>query len=106
MMPESSRLEEDLLVPGLQVLQTDTLTIRGEVRAPRTFLRAELAQLPGQIPDLEALIPGRQGRAVPLFAILAAVGVEPRATHVTVSASDGAFHASVPLAAVSEAVIA
>ena len=91
---------------GLQVVQADTLTVLGEVRAPRSFSRAELARLPGQIPDLEARIPGRKGRAVELRAILDAVGVEPRATHITVSASDGAFHASVPLAAVTEAVIA
>jgi DMSO/TMAO reductase YedYZ molybdopterin-dependent catalytic subunit len=82
------------------------LAVSGEVLTPRSFSLAELALLPGQVPDLEARIPGRAGRAVELRAILAAVGVGPRATHVTVSASDGAFHASVPLSAIGEAVIA
>ncbi len=94
------------MVPHPLPVAQATLAVLGEVLAPRAFSPAELARLPGQIPDLAARIPGREGRAVELRAILDAVGVGPRATHITVSANDGAFHASVPLAAVTQAVIA
>lgn len=87
-------------------MDTDlSLSIAGEVRAPRAFSREDLAALPGQIPDVSTRLPGREGRGVELSALLAAVGVLPLATHVTVSADGGAFHASVPLATVAEAIV-
>jgi DMSO/TMAO reductase YedYZ molybdopterin-dependent catalytic subunit len=82
-----------------------SLAIAGEVHAPRTFTRDDLAALPGQIVDVSTRLPGREGRGVELKSLLAAVGVLPAATHVTVSADGGAFHASVPLSAVTEAIV-
>jgi DMSO/TMAO reductase YedYZ molybdopterin-dependent catalytic subunit len=82
-----------------------SLSIAGEVRSPRAFSREELAALPGQVIDVSTRIPGREGRGVELKSLLSAVGILPPATHVTVSADGGAFLASVPLAAVSEAII-
>ena len=82
-----------------------SLTIAGEVRAPRAFTRNELEALPGQLPDVSERLPGRTGRGVELRSLLAEVGVSDRATHVTVSADGGAFLASVPLPAVAEAIV-
>jgi DMSO/TMAO reductase YedYZ molybdopterin-dependent catalytic subunit len=82
-----------------------SLTIAGEVTGSRRFTAADLAALPGQIPDVSTRLPGRVGRGIELRALLAAAGVGPRATHVTVSADGGSFHASVPLEAVAEAII-
>src|SRR4030095_4331180 len=82
-----------------------SLSITGEVRSPRGFSREALAALPGQVIDVSTRIPGREGRGVELSARLAAVGVLPIATHVTLSADGGAFHASVPLATVAEAIV-
>ena len=82
-----------------------SLSIAGEVRAPRAFSRDSLAALPGQVPDVSTRLPGREGRGVELAALLAAVGVLPAATHVTVSADGGAFHASVPLDVVRDRAV-
>jgi len=82
-----------------------SLAIAGEVRAPRAFTRDDLAALPGQVVDVSTRLPGREGRGVELSALLAAVGILPAATHVTVSADNGSFLASVPLAAVAEAIV-
>jgi 2-dehydropantoate 2-reductase len=82
-----------------------SLVVTGEVRTPRTFSRADLAALPRQLADVSTRLPGRTGRGVELRALLEGVGIGPAATHVTVSADGGAFLASVPLAAVAEAII-
>ena len=81
------------------------LSIAGEVRTPRDFTWDDLVALPGQVADISTRIPGREGRGVELAALLSAVGILPPATHVTVSADGGAFLASVPLAAVAEAIV-
>ena len=82
------------------------LRVEGEVEAPREFGFADLAALPGQVPDVGTLVPGREGAAVRLQALLDAVGVRARAGHLTLLSSDGKFSASVPLAAVRDAVVA
>ena len=82
------------------------LRVEGEVHAPRDFGFDELAQLPGQVPDMAALLPGRDGGAVRLQSVLDAVGVGAAASHLTLSSTDGKFSASVPLDAVREAVVA
>ncbi len=74
-----------------------SLRVEGSVQTPRDFTFSELAGLAGQVPDIGALIPGRQGGGVRLRALLEAVAFDPQATHVTLQATDGHFSASVPL---------
>jgi 2-dehydropantoate 2-reductase len=81
------------------------LRVEGDVRLPRAFHFADLAALPGQVPDIGTLIPGRQGGGVWLDAILDATKPEPQASHITLHATDGDFSASVPLAAVRDRAI-
>lgn len=83
-----------------------TLLVEGEVSRPVELGFDELARLPGQVEDLTELVPGREGGAVEPRSILDEAGVGDAATHVTLTSSDGAFQASVPLAAVAAAVVA
>lgn len=83
----------------------DKLTCSGQVEAPADFGPDELARLPEQVPDVSALVPGRQGRAVKFGALLDHVRPKPGATHVTLSGDAGKFSASVPVDAVREALI-
>ena len=83
-----------------------SLRIDGEVIAPCELSFDELSALPDQVPDVGALIPGRRGVGVRLRALLRRAGLKDSATHVTVESRDGAFAASLPLAAVREAVVA
>lgn len=81
-----------------------TLRIEGEVGCPGDLGHGDLAALPGQVPDVAALVPGRAGRAVPLESLLASAVPSARATHLVLVSDDG-FAASVPLAAVRHGVI-
>lgn len=83
-------------------MHATSLCVAGEVDRPRQFNFADLAALPGQVPDISTLIPGREGGGVWLRSLLEASGVRPAARHITLQATDGSFSASVPLAAVSE----
>lgn len=83
-----------------------SLRLEGEVESPLEMGFDDLSRLPGQISNLAALVPGREGGAVRLEALLEKAGPRPAATHATLSSSDGRFAASVPLEALSEAVIA
>jgi DMSO/TMAO reductase YedYZ molybdopterin-dependent catalytic subunit len=82
------------------------LRIEGEVLAPGELSFADLAALPEQVADIGVLLPGRRGGGVRLGALLERVGVGERATHASIVASDGSFSASVPLAALRQAVLA
>ena len=75
------------------------LTIEGEVASPRSFDVAALRALPGQIPDVAAVLPGREGSAVWLKALLTDAGLKPSARYATLASSDGKFAICVPLAA-------
>ena len=66
--------------------------------------RLALASLPGQVSDVSALIPGRQGRGVFLREVLALVGPEGDYTFV-VSASDGMSTDPVSVEGAGEAVL-
>jgi len=81
------------------------LEIDGLVARPRQFGFDDLRGLPEQVADVSLLVAGRQGGAVPLRALLAATGVDATASHVTLMSSDGGFSASVPLAAVRDALV-
>jgi DMSO/TMAO reductase YedYZ molybdopterin-dependent catalytic subunit len=87
------------------VESTDMIRVDGQVRAPRDFAFADLASLPGQIADVAALVPGREGGAVALRSVLDAVGPSSAATRVTLESSDGKFSQQAPLAALQSAVL-
>jgi DMSO/TMAO reductase YedYZ molybdopterin-dependent catalytic subunit len=82
------------------------LRVEGEVISPRAFSFADLAALPGQLADVGALIPGREGGAVRLASILDAVGRTAAAQWATLESSDGKFSISVPLHLLGAAVVA
>ncbi|MGH7960935.1 MAG: molybdopterin-dependent oxidoreductase [Candidatus Binatia bacterium] len=84
----------------------DLLRIDGAVRLPRSFAFADLASLPEQVQDVGTFLPGREGGGVRLRSILAAVEPTAEATHLTLVSSDDTFSASVPLAAVQDAIVA
>ena len=83
------------------------LIVEGEVERPLSLDFAALAALPRQVADLGALVPGKQGGAVWLDAVLAAAGTKGAAKFATLVADGGSFAVSVPLDAVrTNAVVA
>ena len=78
------------------------LTVDGDVASPTSFDEESLAALPGQVPDVAPLVPGRQGAGVRLSSLLAAVGA--RGAWVTLEAADG-FSICVPRAPVESGVV-
>lgn len=74
------------------LLRTD-----GLVKRPLNLAYEDLLALPGQVPDLTLLVPGRQGGGVMLNALLNAAGPCDEAEFITLSTSDGSFSASIPL---------
>ena len=83
------------------------LIVEGEVNRMRELSFEELAALPRQVPDVGSLVPGKQGGAVWLDAVLEAAGAKPDARFATLVADDGAFAVSVPLDAVrTNAIVA
>jgi mannose-6-phosphate isomerase-like protein (cupin superfamily) len=79
--------------------------VDGEVERPLTFGFVDLAALPEQVAQVGTLLPGRDGSAVRLRALLAMAGVREHATHVTFSASADNFSASLPLATVIDRAV-
>ena len=82
------------------------LKITGEVGSPLTLQFREMAELSGQIDDIGALIPGRQGAGIPLQVLLVAAGPLATATHLTLESTDGGFSASAPLQDLAGGIIA
>ncbi|MCZ6871920.1 MAG: molybdopterin-dependent oxidoreductase [bacterium] len=82
-----------------------SLRVEGEVGKPQDFDFAALAALPGQVPDIGALIPGREGGGVWLRSLLEASVAQPATRHITLQATDGNFSASVPLEAVVDRAV-
>ena len=78
------------------------LRVEGEINTPRSFAFDDLAALPGQVPDVSTLLPGREGGGVQLRTLLDMVGPKQTATHITLAATDGTYSANVPLAAVAD----
>ena len=81
-----------------------TMTVDGLVDNPGAYDAARLSALPGQIPDVAALVADREGVAVPLAAVLDNAGASPSARFITINAEAG-YSASVPLAAVRDQAI-
>lgn len=78
------------------------LRVAGEVQRPLSLSYDDLAAIPEQVPDVSRLIPGRQGDAVALEALLILAGAKPSATYLTLHAATDDFHASIPLMAVRD----
>jgi DMSO/TMAO reductase YedYZ molybdopterin-dependent catalytic subunit len=82
------------------------LRIEGEVEIPLELGYEELAALPDQVPDCSRVVPGRAGHGVRLMAVLERARPHPEATHLELESGDGSFTATLPLAAVTGAVLA
>ena len=80
------------------------VTIAGLVDKPTDYDADGLAALAGQIPDVSALAPDREGIAVSLSAVLDSAGVSDNARFITINAEAG-YSASVPLEAVRNQAI-
>ncbi|MEX2174940.1 MAG: molybdopterin-dependent oxidoreductase [Pirellulaceae bacterium] len=80
------------------------LSIGGEVEKPGTIAFADLAGIDAahQVADLSRLVPGRQGDAVRLAGLLALAGPKATARWLGLHASRDNFHASIPLASVTD----
>ena len=81
------------------------LEVTGEVKQKRAFSYADLVALPDTVPDIGALIVGRQGGGAYLRSLLRVVEPTDRATYITLHSNDAAFSASVPIEAVRDAVL-
>lgn len=82
------------------------LRIEQEGKPAQTLDFDALSRLNGQIADVGTLIPGRVGAAVRLQAILDHVEPASDLDYLTIESTDGGFAASVPLAALRNAIIA
>ncbi len=77
------------------------VSVSGMVEHPLELSHADLAALPGQVADVSALAPGREGSAVRFTSVLEAASAQAGADFLTLEA-DGGFAASIPLAAVAD----
>jgi DMSO/TMAO reductase YedYZ molybdopterin-dependent catalytic subunit len=75
------------------------VSVSGLVGRSLELSHADLAALPGQVADVSALAPGREGSAVRFTSVLEAALAQTDAEFLTLEA-DGGFAASVRLAAV------
>ena len=82
------------------------LRIEGEVLSLQAFRFEDLRRLPGQVADVGQFIPGRDGSGVRLQSLLEQVGLKESVKYITLESTDGTFSASVPLAAVRDAIVA
>jgi len=81
------------------------LRIEGPGLEARDLGFDDLAALPDQVENVGSLAPGRQGGAVPLRAVLDAVGVGPGAREVTLESADGKFSQRAPLDGLRSALL-
>ncbi|MCK6439302.1 MAG: molybdopterin-dependent oxidoreductase [Planctomycetes bacterium] len=82
----------------------DTLSITGEVFRACEFGLLDLKRMAGQVDDVSAIIPGREGGAIEFAALIQMAGVKPGATHAALASADG-FRAAVPLVNVQKALV-
>ena len=82
------------------------LRIDGAVLSPQAFRFEDLRRLPGQVADVGQCIPGRDGSGIRLQSLLEQVGPQESVKYITLESTDGTFSASVPLAAVQDAIVA
>jgi DMSO/TMAO reductase YedYZ molybdopterin-dependent catalytic subunit len=86
------------------VANATAITVDGLVDRPTAYDADGLSALPGQVPDVSALVPDREGVAVSLAAVLDSAGVSDDARFITINAEAG-YSASVPLEAVRDQAI-
>lgn len=72
------------------------LRVTGLVGRARQLSWAQVDELPGAVPDLETVIEGFSGRAVPVREVLEAAEPMDGAGYVTVESDDGLYRASIP----------
>ena len=79
--------------------EPDRVQLGGLFDAPQGFGFAELSAFPmaQQVPDVSERVPGREGRAVRLDALIQRCQPQGGATHVQVGSGDGDFTSSVTL---------
>jgi hypothetical protein len=82
------------------------LRVEGEVSTPHDFSFSDLTRLPGQVDDVGQFVPGRDGSGVRLRSLLDRVGPKDSVQYITLESSDGKFSASLPVAAVQDALVA
>jgi enoyl-CoA hydratase len=84
-----------------------TLVVRGQVEAEVSLGYEQLLGFPAdaQVVDVGALVPGKQGQAVRLGALVARAKPKAGAGHVQVSTADGVFSASEALGVMERALI-
>ena len=83
------------------------LMIDGEVKSPRSFTYADLAEIDAchQIQDVSQMEPTRAGHAVRLEGLLQLVHTHQRATFLGLHSDYDNFHASIPLAEIRDRAI-
>lgn len=81
------------------------LKIDGKVNRPLELDFEDLKDMQDQVEDVSVLFPKRAGSAVPLQSILARAELQDGARYLTVTSTDGAFAASVPLDAVLDSAL-
>lgn len=83
------------------------LRVAGLVEGATEVGAEELSRLPAadQVPDVGALVPGREGRGVRVAALVAAARAKPGATHVALTSEDGKARASLTLDEAARAVL-
>lgn len=82
-----------------------SLIITGEVDRETTLTCDQLKDLPGQVDDVSREVEGRKGRGVRLRSIIDKAGRKPGAGYATLSSTDGAFTASVPVDDILDAIL-
>ncbi|MEZ4236666.1 MAG: GTP-binding protein [Myxococcota bacterium] len=88
-------------------LPPEALARRGEALevGGKAVDRAWLLDLPDQVPDVAALVPGRAGAAVRLSAVLRAAGADPAGQELVVVARDGYTTPPVPAAELAQGLL-
>ncbi|MEZ6197001.1 MAG: molybdopterin-dependent oxidoreductase [Planctomycetota bacterium] len=81
------------------------LEITGAVTRATVLDFAALRALDGQIEDASSVVPGRNGSAVRLAEAIALAAPLDANAEVLMTSGDGAFSATVPLSALSEALL-
>lgn len=72
------------------------LKVTGLVGRQGELTWTEIDELPGVVPDLDSVVEGFPGRAVPVREVVAVAEPQPGAGYVTVESEDGFYRASIP----------
>lgn len=81
------------------------LHVEGAIAQPLALDLEDLRALPGQVEDVAALVPGRQGGGVRLGSILDRARPHPDAHAVALLSAGAGFAADAPIAAAREGIV-